>query len=78
VYSPHTQYLRTLPLHHSQEEVETHRQYSMFRYNLYLTDEFYQKILSQREYVEILSPPEVCREMKSIIRKILRMYKKKL
>ncbi|MDR1983919.1 MAG: WYL domain-containing protein [Prevotellaceae bacterium] len=70
----HQKYLRTLPLHHSQEEVETHRDYAVFRYYLCPTNDFYQKILAQREYVQIISPRHVCRTMRKIVEKIRDYY----
>jgi hypothetical protein len=70
----HPKYLRTLPLHHSQEEVETRGDYTVFKYYLCPTADFYQKILAQREYVQIISPQHVRREMKKIIGKLAGYY----
>lgn len=43
-------------MHHSQEEVETENDYSVFRYYLSPTYDFVQEILSHGCEVEVLSP----------------------
>ncbi|MDR0814327.1 MAG: WYL domain-containing protein [Bacteroidales bacterium] len=73
----HPRYLKALPLHHSQEEVEKHRGYSVFSYYLSPTSDFYEKLLAQGEYVEVLSPPEVCGKMKAIVHNLNKRYAKK-
>ncbi len=40
-------YFRSFPLHHSQEEIETKEDYSVFKYQLVPTSDFYQEILSK-------------------------------
>ncbi len=52
-------YLRTLPLHHSQTEVECNEEYSIFEYRLCPTFDFRQKILSMGASVEVLSPQKL-------------------
>ena len=59
-------YFRALPLHHSQEEVETTEEYGVFSYYLAPTFDFYQEILSHGNFVELLSPETVRNEMKQI------------
>ncbi|MDR0725365.1 MAG: WYL domain-containing protein [Prevotellaceae bacterium] len=71
----HPKYLRTLPLHRSQQEVETCDDYTVFRYFLCPTSDFYQKILAQREYVQIVEPEHVRLEMKRIVTKLNDYYK---
>lgn len=51
-----SKYLRTLPLHHSQVEVERNDEYSIFEYRLCPTFDFRQKILSMGAAVEVLAP----------------------
>ena len=59
-------YLRTLPLHHSQVEVERNEEYSIFEYRLCPSFDFRQKILSMGGAVEVLAPAnliaKVCEE----------------
>lgn len=60
-------YIRALPLHHSQEEIERHPDWSIFRYFLRPTFDFRQEILSHGESMEVLQPQslrqEICQEI---------------
>lgn len=56
VFGTQREYFRTLPLHHSQEESETEKEYSVFRYRLSPTYDFIQEILSHGCEVEVLAP----------------------
>lgn len=56
VYGMQREYFRTLPLHHSQTEIETKEEYSVFRYRLSATYDFMQEILSHGCDVEVLAP----------------------
>jgi hypothetical protein len=51
-----SKYLRTLPLHHSQVEVERTDEYSIFKYRLSPSFDFRQKILSLGATTEVLAP----------------------
>ena len=52
-------YLRTLPLHHSQRELETTNRYADFEYFVAPTQEFYLKLMSYGWQIEVLSPEKV-------------------
>ena len=56
VNSWQSNYLRTLPLHHTQVEVERNEEYSIFEYHLCPTFDFRQKVLSLGAQVEIIKP----------------------
>lgn len=73
-YGNHPKYLRALPLHHSQNEIETTADYSLFSFRFSPTYDFYQEIFSRRENVEIVSPQEVRNEFKRILTKISDYY----
>jgi predicted DNA-binding transcriptional regulator YafY len=73
-YGNHPKYLRALPLHHSQNEIETTANYSLFSFRLSPTYEFYQEVFSRRENVEIVSPVEVRNEFKAVLTKISNYY----
>ena len=60
-----SKYLRTLPLHHSQVEVELTEEYSIFEYRLSPSFDFQQKLLSMGNSVGVLAPVA----LKDIIRK---------
>ena len=49
-------YLRTLPLHHTQIEVERNEEYSIFEYRLCPSFDFQQKLLSMGNSVGVLAP----------------------
>lgn len=49
-------YLRSLPLHHSQKEVEQNEEYSIFEFHLRPEYDFWQEILRQGEDMEVLEP----------------------
>ena len=51
-----SKYLRTLPLHHTQVEVERNDEYSIFEYSLCPSFDFRQKLLSMGGSVEVLAP----------------------
>ena len=59
-----SKYLRTLPLHHSQVEVECNEKYSIFEYRLCPTFDFRQKLLSMGEAIEVLAPQELVYQMR--------------
>lgn len=76
VYGRQVEYLRTLPLHRSQEEVLTkHEQYSEFQYKVCLTPELSTQLLSMGESVEVLEPQELREEMKERINNMFNLYK---
>ena len=52
-------YFRTLPLHHSQQEVETERDYSIFELHVALTVELLMQILYNGSLVEVLEPQDL-------------------
>ena len=56
VYGKQTVYFRSLPLHSSQEEIETHKGYSVFAYYLAPDYDFKQDVLSFGEEVEVMGP----------------------
>lgn len=61
-----SKYLRTLPLHHTQVEVERNEEFSIFEYRLCPSFDFRQKLLSMGGSVEVLAPAnliaKVCEE----------------
>lgn len=59
-HGPSVDYLRSLPLHSSQEEIITkHGIYSDFQYKIYLNPELETKILAMGENIEVLKPKEL-------------------
>ena len=70
------EYLRSLPLHHSQEEeIATSNEYSVFRYYLSLTPELTTQILAMGENVEVLEPQELRQRVRDRATQIANLYK---
>jgi predicted DNA-binding transcriptional regulator YafY len=75
-YGKQVDYLRSLPLHRSQEEVVTkHEQYSEFQYRVCLTPELTTQLLAMGENIEVLEPQELREEMKKKLEECLNLYK---
>ena len=55
-------YLRTLPLHTSQEEIETNEEYSIFRYFIIPSYDFKQELYKYGSDVEVLAPESMRKE----------------
>ena len=73
-YAPYMNYVRTLPLHHSQKEIKSTAQYADFEYHLKPTFDFRQELLAQGHDVEILHPAPFREEMKAMLEKMLSRY----
>ena len=67
VYDCKRKYFRTLPLHHSQKEVEICREYSIFEYFVSPTFDFQQEILSHGDEIEVLAPEHFRKEVAEIV-----------
>ena len=74
VYGKQVRYFRSLPLHGSQEEVETHKGYSVFAYDLAPDYDFKQDILSFGDAVEVLEPTSLRQEMADTVNRLSKMY----
>ena len=69
-------YLRSLPLHHSQQEVERADSYSIFELNVRITYDFLQEILHNGENVEVLEPLWLREEIAGITQRMSDKYNK--
>lgn len=67
-------YLKSLPLHHSQEIIEQTEEYTIFRYYLQLTFDFRQELLSHGEMVEVLAPESFRTEIANIATQMKKPY----
>ena len=72
--APYMNYVRTLPLHHSQKEIKTTDQYADFEFYLKPTFDFRQELLAQGHDVEVLLPAQFRKEMKEMLEKMLSRY----
>lgn len=73
-YGGFADYLRTLPLHESQREIEGDDESTLFEYHLKPTFDFYQVVLAQGDQVEVLEPESVRDEMRNFARNMLNYY----
>jgi len=76
VYGTQVEYVRALPIHESQKEIETTEEWSIFEYRIVPCFNFFQQLLWHRERLEVLEPQSVKDEMKRIIQDMLNNYKK--
>ena len=67
-------YLRTLPLHHTQIEVERNEEYSIFEYRLCPSFDFRQKLLSMGGSVSVLAPTDLTIMMRDEIKATIDNY----
>ena len=75
VYGKLVRYFRSLPLHSSQEEIETHRDHSVFAYHLAPDYDFKQDVLSFGDAVEVLEPRLLRAEITTIVSNLYKQYK---
>ena len=75
VYNNQSQYLRALPLHHTQKEIAKMDDYSIFEYILRPTYDFKQELLSHGDDIEVLSPTWLREEIKKIAGRMYRRYR---
>lgn len=75
VMNNQAKYFRSLPLHHSQKEIEIKPNYSIFEYRLKPTYDFEQELLSHREDIEVLEPLSLRNNIKDCITKMANLYK---
>lgn len=67
-------YLRSLPLHHSQQEIERTETYSIFTLRIRPTYDFLQEILWNGKHVEVLEPQSLRHEMEETIHRMWNKY----
>ncbi len=67
-------YLRDLPLHHSQQEINNTEEYTDFELRLKLTSDFKSKLLSRGEWIKVLEPKSLANDMIEMHRNSIRRY----
>ena len=67
-------YLRTLPLHHSQRELESTPDYTDFSFDIRPTSDFLGELLRHSEGIEVLQPPDLREKMRQMIAEMLKKY----
>lgn len=71
----HTPYLKSLPLHHSQELIEDNGEFADFELYLAPTYDFVMKLLQVGAMIEVISPVSLRRTMKGWISDMYDLYK---
>ena len=74
VASYQANYIRAVPLHHSQEEIERNENFSIFELRLRPTNDLIREILWHGEAVEVLEPIEFRNEIESKIEEMSMKY----
>lgn len=74
VYGLQRYYLRSLPLHSSQQEIDSADDYSIFQYQVRPTFDFRQALLSKGSEVEVLEPIAFREDMKNEIQNMKNRY----
>ena len=67
-------YLRSLPMHHSQRELDSNEEYTDFSLRLRPSFDFIQELLLHREQLEVLSPQTLRDEIAVIISNMKKHY----
>ena len=67
-------YLRTLPLHHSQRELESTADYTDFCYDIRPTSDFLGELLRHSNGIEVLQPLDLRQKMKEMVAETLKRY----
>lgn len=75
VYGSQVDYVRALPIHESQREIETTEEYALFEYRVVPCYNLFQQLLWHRERLEVMEPAFVREEMKSIVKALAEIYK---
>lgn len=67
-------YLRSLPIHHSQKELETKDGHTDFSLRLVPTFDFIQELLLHRDQLEVISPQSLREEVAEIVSRMNHFY----
>ena len=73
-YGKTVNYLRTLPLHHSQREIATREQEADFSFDIRPTADFLKELFTYDSGIEVLEPQEIRQKMKQLIAETLKRY----
>ena len=76
-YGPARNYLSTLPIHNSQQEIACDEESTTYQYHVRPNFEFLQALLGQADQIEVLKPEGVKEQMKKVARNILGYYGEK-
>lgn len=69
-------YMRDLPLHHSQREINSTEEYADFEIQVRPTSDFKTKLLSRGEWLEVIEPKSLAEEIVEWHKKAIERYEK--
>ena len=72
--SSQANYIRALPLHPSQQEIETTVEFAVFEYRIKPTFDFIQEIFLHGDKVEVVSPESLRNKIIKTVQKMGKMY----
>ncbi|BCI64797.1 helix-turn-helix transcriptional regulator [Coprobacter secundus] len=73
-YNGFADYLRILPLHSSQKELESNDESTLFEYHVKPTFDFYQLLLAQGDQIEVIEPKSVRDMMRNFVINLMDYY----
>lgn len=74
VNSEQASYIRSLPIHDSQQETERNEEYSVFKYCVALNYEFMQELRAHGSALQVLEPKKLADKMKKDSVKVTKLY----
>ena len=76
-YGGGSDYLRTLPLHESQRELDERKddEASYFELEVCPTYDLYQSLLAQADQIEVIEPESVRKQMRNFAKNLMSYYK---
>ena len=74
VNSEQAPYIRSLPIHDSQQETERNEEYSVFKYCVVLNYEFMQELRAHGSTLQVLEPKKLAYKMKKDSMKVTKLY----
>lgn len=74
VNSEQASYIRSLPIHDSQQETERNEEYSVFKYCVALNYEFMQELRAHGSTLQVLEPKKLADKMKKDSMKVTKLY----
>lgn len=74
-WNPQYKYIRSLPLHKSQREIDQDEESVTFEYTVKPTFDFFQALLSQTDSIEVLEPESVRKQMRNFTKNMYYHYK---
>lgn len=70
--------IRSVPLHKSQNEIETVKEYSLFEYWIIPNFDFKQELISYLDSIEVMEPSTLRKELASVLLNMYKLYRSEL